>query len=286
MLKVVFFYNLAESGWSETYYAPGSDPKLFAATLTPRFLANAVRFRSASCVLKAIRLTRVEPPRFSFLVRPYPPPQGQQTAAVAEGPDVSSTDAVILLTGQGSATRRVYMRGLADLDVRRDAFGVDLISPQLSQGIELFRTGMTSYGFTIRFLMRPPNGGLIWQACALVTQSLINPRWTKFRLTPSVPALAEQSKVSFSQIPSRLLPGWPRIATIIRVTGIAPDFDYHIAYALPGGVAVDPKGLRLTPVLYNHDPIAEQQFERFSEHKTGRPFGTLRGRARARTLSL
>jgi len=284
MIKLVFFYNQYDAGWSETYYVAGSDPKLFAGTLTKQFLQNSVAFRSASTVLKAVRCTRIEPPRFAFLLRPYPSPQGQRAFASGEGPDVTSTDAVIQLNGQIGASRRVFMRGLYDADVQRDSFGVDFMGPILSKGINLFVAGLMAYGTTIRYLTRPPGGGLVWQSLFNIAASDFNPFWTSFILDPAIPAHAVGDTLSFTNIPSTRLPGFPRTAKIIRISVDAGILKYSINYALPGGVAPAPRGLRCTTLLPAFDPIIDWQFGRFSEHKTGRPFGSLRGRAKSRSV--
>jgi hypothetical protein len=280
MLKIVFFYNQYSSGWSETYYAPGSDPKSFADSLTPTFLSNSVKFRNATTVLKAVRITRIEAPRFSYLVRPYPSPQGTIISSGENGPDVASVDAVILLQGSTSATRRIFVRGLSDFDTRRDAFGNDLLGTNISKGVDLFVKGMKAYNFAIRYVTRPPNGALVWQKVGTLFKSIINPLWVDFVLAPNVPTHEIGSYLSVTGIPSALLPRFPRNAQIAAKSIVGGETTYSVAYALPGGVNVSAKNLRVTTLLPAYEPIADWQFERFSEHKTGRPFGLLRGRSR------
>jgi len=284
MIKLVFFYNQYASGWSETYYAPGDDPKLFANSLTTTFMANSVKWRNATTVLKAIRLTRVTPglARFSYLVRPYPSPQGVGVSSAENGPDVASVDAVYQLGGQAGATRRVFFRGLSDLDTRRDAFGNDIPSVNVTKGVDLFVKGMIAYQFAIKYTQKPPNGGLIYRSPRTVYAAAGNPLFTAFQLEPAAPILPVDTVLTWSGIDTAKLPGWPRNTRIIAIQTVGGVDSYVINYALPGGVTAWVPDLKGTILQNAFEPIGDHQFERFSEHKTGRPFGLLRGRASAR----
>lgn len=280
-LKVSFFYNQYNSGWSETYYVPGSDaPKTFADTLTNVFQKNSCSFRSVATFLKAIRVTRIGGTRFSVLVRPYPAVQGTR-GSTSSGPDVASTDAVIALTGTGGAVRRLFLRGFADEDVFRDAYGNDTISETISKGVELFVKGMKSYGFAIRFQQRPDNAGLVWQKVSKVLPWAGEPTYAEIQTHPNLPLHAVGEDLTFGGIPTDKLPRFPRTAEVLGTLLVDGETSYKVAYAIPGGVSVTPKNMRLTKLLYAYDNINDWDFERYSEHKTGRPFGSLRGRARA-----
>jgi hypothetical protein len=201
-----------------------------------------------------------------------------------EGPDVTSTDAVTSLYGVGGSTRRVFLRGLFDGDVVRDVFGVDKPTPTLVKGIQLFISGMISYQFMIRYVQRPPNAGLVWQKVVTMLRDDDNFSRTKFRLSPVAPERAIGDRLSVTGIPSGQIPGFPRNVQILDKVVEAGFTYYKVAYALPGGSTVNPRNMQVTTLVPVYDPIEGHQFERFSEHKTGRPFGSLRGRSRSRAL--
>jgi hypothetical protein len=283
MLKLVLFFNQYQAGWSETYYADGSDPRAFALTITERFMQNAVNMRNAATFLKAIRVTRIEKPRSSYLVRPKSPKQGMivgNTLFATNGPDVPSTDAVILLQGQNAATRRIFLRGLNDVDITRDAFGNDLLSTGLNAGVTLFVKGMIAYGFKIRYMERPPNSGLAWQTVSRLSKDTTNDYNAEVKFIVD-PVLAVGDTISFNGVPGNLLPRFPRNALILGKIIVGGVITYVVPYALPGGRAVEPKKMQGTRLLYQWSSIEDWAFERYSEHKTGRPFGSLRGRSRA-----
>lgn len=280
--KVSFFYNQYNSGWSETYYTLIDDPTAVVDSLTNTFLKNSCSFRSAATFLKAVRVTRIGGARYSVLHRPYPAVQGQR-GGTDDGPDVASTDAVFMLRGPAGATRRVFFRGFADNDVIRDGYGNDLLSTAIKKGVDLFCAGMISYGFQIRYQQRPAAGGLVWQAVKSVYKDPANNFLTRFYTTPRLPDHAVGDVLAFSGINSRILPGFPRKVQIYDVHALAGGApEYTIAYALPGGEGLLTKTLKCTKYQTAYDPISAWTFERYSEHKTGRPFGSLRGRARAR----
>lgn len=286
MIKLVWFYNQGEAGWSETYYAPGDDPKLFASTLTPGFMNLSVAFRSQATVLKAIRLTRLGSARFSFLVRPYPATSGGRARTTLEGPDVASVTAVHTLYGVIGATRRVFFRGLFDGDVVRDTFGVDLPTPALVKGVKAWVDAMKLWSFSIRYLQRPPAVGLVWQKVVTLLRDDDNFSRTKFRLSPVIPERQIGDRLSVTGIPAGQIPGFPRNLQILDKSVAAGFTYYHVAYAMPGGMTVNPRSMQVTTLSPTFDQIEGHQFERFSEHKVGRPFGSLRGRTRSRALRI
>jgi len=78
---------------------------------------------------------------------------------------------------------------------------------------------------------------------------------------------------------------FPRSAEVLSITSPAGVNNYEIAYQLPGGVTVAPKNLRFTTLTYSYEALTDWAFERLGEHKTGRPFGSLRGRSKGVSLS-
>jgi hypothetical protein len=279
--KIVFYYNLTGAGWSETFYHSTSDPQALAAGIPNSFYQSCAGFRSTSCFLKAIRFSSLTPPRKSFLVKPYPTAQG--TAAgptINDGPDVASTDAVFLLQGDSVTSRRIFIRGLCDDDVKRDIFGNDLMSARLRNGTNTFLAEISARGFCIRKMQRPPDGALTYNNVNRVMAQGANIAdfatiWFNDTTFPNAGDVMQ-----FVGVPANL-PHFPRQARMISAFTDLAVRKCDIEYRLPGGVTVFPPKMKACATSPIFGTIQGWNFERFSEHKTGRPFGSLRGRARA-----
>jgi|KBSMisStandDraft_5_1062788.scaffolds.fasta_scaffold26541_7 hypothetical protein len=278
--KMVLYYNQLNAGFSETYYHASNDPVTLANNFTSAFYQKMVKFRSTDTILEAARFSATTPPRKSFLIRPYPKPQGTSGATGDVGPDVVSTTAVFALQATDGSTRRIFMRGLADQDVKRDTFGNDTPTANLISGTNAMFLELFKQGFSIRVSNRPPNAGLTWQNIVLVGHTdATNSNSSYFVLDNQVIRFAKNDVVQFNGIPADL-PRFPRKAVITGVVLDGGVEKYYVDYSLPGGVQVATGKMKVTMSTYSLATISLWQFERFSEHKTGRPFGSLRGRAR------
>jgi len=283
-LKVTFFYNQGKQGFSETYYSASvSDPQSFLDGITPSIMHGFTDLRAVGCVLWAIRASYTEPPRRSAL-RLILGDYGGLLFGNADNlaPDVVSTDAVLRLSGLQGSPRRLYLRGLKDSDVVLSNIGNDQPTAQLVAGFKKLLKSITALNLAIKYTVLPPVGGAIWSAVTDVGISGIQAYYSYCELGNVVawPAGFEVgSSVVFQGVPSRSLPRWPRVAQITGRTAVAP-FRFSIAYRIPGGIVNAPTKMRVTPYVTNYDPILAYQFERFSEQKTGKPFGALRGRSR------
>jgi len=284
--KMTLFFNQYQSGWSETYYHSQDDPAALAQTINNPFYQAASQFRHNSVILRAARFSRVGGVRASFLIRPSPTAQGARIYPLDPGPDVVSTTAVFLLSAANGIRRRVWIRGLADNDVHRDDFGNDILSPIMRQQTESYFALLKTLGFQIRNVNRPPTGGMVWRQVSTVNHLFqTQPDRCDFVLKQELPALVSGDLISFTGIPTNL-PRFPRSSMIIAATTRDGVNNYTINYSLPGGVSVAPKNLKVTSLSYSQANIYTSVFERFGEHKTGRPFGSLRGRSRAVSRSL
>lgn len=287
--KIVFFFNQTSAGWSETYYSNSDSPKQLLQSFTATFLKNSAAFRHINTQLVAIRGTKITGARQTYLMRPYPAVWGQRGSGGvigAEGPDVASTDAVCLLNGVISARRRVYFRGLSDNDVTRNEFGADILSTALSNGIGLFIKGLNQYQLCIQKTLRPPDGGLTWLTVPILSTDPTNPARTRFIIKNDTGIIHANDFVVFNNVASGFLPRFPRMPQIIKVEVVGGVNNYYISYAMPGGALFEPTNMLVTQQLNVYDIIdgLDWAFERYSEHKTGRPFGSLRGRSKASTL--
>lgn len=279
--KMTLYFNQLASGFSETFYHPSNTPSTLAASLSNAFYQTAVKFRSTDTILKGVRFSSTLPPRASVLVRPYPIAQGTSGAAADPGPEVVSTTAVFLLQSISGGERRLYMRGLADSDVKRDIFGNDTPSAALVAGTNNYFGALYAAGFCVRVSQRPPNAGLLWSDVINVTSDLTDLAGsTSFQVSIQNQTFNSGDVLQFNKVPETL-PRWPRKAIVTRVDSNVGNPKYYVAYGIPGGVTLQFPKMLVTKTSYDYRTISLWYFERFSEHKTGRPFGSLRGRARA-----
>ena len=278
--KIVLYYNQANAGFSETYYHASNDPVQLANNLALAFYKKMVIFRSNDTFLEAARFSSTTPPRKSFLIRPSPKPQGTSGVTGDLGPDVVSTTAVFALQSNTGATRRIFLRGLADVDVRRDVFGNDTPAAGLISGTNAMFLELFKQNFCIRVGNRPPNAGLAWSNVTGVRSAINNPdQYSAFASTGAPDQFVKGDVVQFNGIPSSL-PRWPRKAEIVGSETLDAFTRWMVSYGLAGAIPVFPAKMKVTFATYSLEVISLWQFERFSEHKTGRPFGSLRGRAR------
>lgn len=280
--KITLFFNQGRAGFSETFYSTNPDPAAVAASVPNAFYQSAANFRSTSTILQAVRYSRVDGGKSSFLVTPYPSAQGKRGETSEPGPDVASTTAVYRLLAQNGVTRRIFIRGLADIDTTRDIFGNDIQSPALDKGKDKYFLAAFNAGFQIRWIPIPPAAGA-WILCpqvAFVYNATSKDGYSWLVTNDPAPLWAVGSHLVFNGVPSTLT-NFPRKALVTALTGIAPLQAAQIKYNLPGGTSQFAKNMRAFTYTPAYSSITQWFFERFSEHKTGRPFGSLRGRKRA-----
>lgn len=283
--KMTIYYNLFNAGFSETYFHNSDDPQALSNAIPNSFYQKAARFRHSACSVKAARFSRVGGVRQSILKRPYPVAQGASSGLAQQTADVVSTTCVYALQSATGKIRRVWFRGLNDGDVTRDAAGNDVMFGILSGYVDAWISALITAGFCIQVVQRPPAGALTYKK-VLAVQPLNPDNATRsmFFTDPNVPPYIVGQKLSFVGIPGTL-PRFPRSAEVLFVTVIDGINNYQIAYSLPGGVGINPASMKVTPLLFAYEAIFDWAFERYGEHKTGRPFGSLRGRSRAVSLA-
>jgi hypothetical protein len=285
--KMTIFFNQFQSGFSETFYHSSDDPASLAAAVPQALYQAAAAMRHLSVQVKAVRFTRLGGARRSLLIRPYPPAKGTRAGVADPGPDAVSTTAVYRIRSAGIAQRRIWCRGLADSDVVRDPFGNDLENPTLLGLREEYFNALSAAGFSIRYAQRPPDAGLVWTQVTHLVSSTTDPahRTDISYAAPGgpTPALVVGARIQFRGISSEL-PRFPRQAQIVYQYDVGAVKWFGIAYALPGGLDVRPQQMQSTPSQFTQELMTLWNFERFGEHKTGRPFGSLRGRVRTVTL--
>lgn len=280
-IKLVFFYTQAQSGFSETYYMPGSDPRAAVLSLDQALITNMSYWRHPACQLYAVRASTTDPPKKSYLqIFGGYYKGGGIVGQVGTEPDVQSTDAVVRINGIGGHSRRVYFRGLRDIDTRVSSVNTPIPSAYLAGGIANAFGDFKRMGFQIRFTQLPPDGGQVWHSVTSVMPATISSSITRMVIgATAIGSYAKGDKIVIQRADSRVLPRFPRIATIYGIDTVNAALE--IPYAIPGGGTLLTPRLRVTKLVYAYENMDQQLLERFSEHKTGRFFGQLRGRSRA-----
>lgn len=284
--KVVFFYNQDQSGWTETYYCPSTDPFTFLNSLPATLFQKAMAFRAAGTDLYAVRATLLGGLRQSFtlpLQGRYPSPFSVNSSAY--NPDVVTTDALYNLYDGLGHVKKMYFRGLIDAWTNKLPTGQSVQYPDLIQAIGQFITQLYNNNFQLRYQNRPPTGGLLWNNVAQVNSASAEgyPQFT-FCQTPAATGFVIGTPlptVIFQNVNRNALPGFPLTTTVLAQTASSP-FGIVIPYNWRGIPVFTPnKNMRFCLQTFTYQGIFSGQFLRLTEHKTGRPFGIARGRARS-----
>lgn len=287
-LKVVFFYNGNADGWTETYYANSSDPFTFLSGVPTSVFTASTAFRAPNTDLFAVRATQLNTgvrlswtlPLSGKFVSPLSPNQ--------EGylPDAPQVDALFNLYDGLGHVKKTYFRGLVDAQVAWTSAGVPIQNANLIKPIQQFVSQLAKYQFQLRTSVRPPTGGAIWLTVQSVSPAtaLGFPQFTFVQTTlpPNLPLTGTYPPIVFQGVNKNALPGFPTTTYGIAQSNTAPTYGFVIPYLYRNTTAFQPtKNMRCTVQVYQYQSIYNGVFLRFTNHKTGRNFGTPRGRARS-----
>ena len=284
-VKITIFYNQANRGWTETWYAP------FSSVTVPinnaawqKFFSSSIAFRATPTLIYAMRVSGIKPGVLGSQLYNFGNTYDQSPGGfnVSGNPDVATTDAVYQMTGATSplAKKLMFLRGLEDAVVSRTADGTDVIDPGLQKAVNAMVTAAAALGLQIRYksLANPqvqvtsvsPNAGNVNYTDLTLNAAIV--------LTPPAPYA-----VVLYGVPTDNMPGCPKVAKVI--TSVAgPPAVLTIGYRLrSSSIPVTPANMRATQLFYAYDTVntTTTTFKFWSEHKTGRPFGSLRGRTRS-----
>jgi hypothetical protein len=289
--KIVLFYNQLQEGWTETYYDNTNNSPLTVARAiyNAGSLINFVQYRHYTTELWGIRVTQIGGSRTNFSINTA----GQLLTGdripvgnADETPDVTSTSWVLKLgTSPQTQTRHIWLRGLNDVDTLRDDDGEPNPSTYLQNGWARQLLAIQTFGWNLQYEIRPPNGGLVWNYVTSVASAGPNTSTVFLSAAPNLNLVANP-QVVFQGIPRDDLPGFPRQPTVISQSNVAP-FNIVITYRYRASVTpYIPAKLKFCPAVYGYFPISNFYQVEFEERKTGRPFGTPRGRARGSIRAL
>ena len=284
MVRYTIFYNQDQSGWTETFYGagnslasdPANDPQwkdLFKKSLVLR--ANGTTVYGLRQTVVGANPKKSVFDKFDAAFTNNPP----ITQAL---PDVVTTDALVYMYNFDSTIKRpMYIRGVRDDWVKRDNQGNDTPDPALNAAIVKFYTAMGIIGAYIQFQTKVNAGATIQVRVTNVVQNLLNINQSDLSFDPAIPIVVGD-KIQFSLIPKNDMPGFPRIA-VNQKSVTNPALICTIPYRLrtSNGNTYFPATMLARKLVYEPIKLELIKFWRFSEHKAGRPFGSLRGRVRA-----
>ena len=183
--------------------------------------------------------------------------------------------------GSAGYKKNLWVRGLADISIVRDTFGNDKLPPFVANSINILLSNAQSAGLQIRFFQPPGAMGFTKYPILGVQTHSDNNTWSDLLLDPNNPLLAAPpAQLRFFQIPHDDLPGFARQYNVVAATAVAP-FALTVPYRYRGSGVYATRQMALMALGYGYDTVAGAEFIRFSDHKTGRPFGSLAGRTRA-----
>lgn len=148
--KCVVKYNQFGATWHELFYVDGDNFEQIAVHFGAGFCNVATAFRHASVYVQAVRISDLSVKRSTKPIR-YTIPTALTTTMK---PDVVKTAAIWTLNSSAPAlTRKIWLRGLNDIDVERNIItGQDTPSAALQGGVATYLGYMESHGFKIQSL--------------------------------------------------------------------------------------------------------------------------------------
>jgi len=282
-LKITIFYNQASGGFTETWYANGTEPPDHLTTGVQSILKRAIKFRAPLTYIYAVRFSVVDSPRKSILfkVGQYAMKADVSPAPDQNRPDVVSTTAQYRIRDSNFNWRMLEIRGLADNSILRDDLsGVPNPQTGFLKGVEAYLNMVYNAGWYIRVAKKQSVGGLTQTQVISMQPNPLNENQTEILLTDNlnlqVPGF---TKIRFYGVIKNDLPGFPTTATLNSKTIVFP-FKVVIPYRMRGTAIYQPVNMRALPSVYEYFAIADYSFWNFTRRDTGRPTGSQRGRAR------
>jgi hypothetical protein len=276
--KMVITLNSAGNGWTETYYSGLANLTAIDNAFTPLFYSRCASWRSALTSVEEVSFRDVDNLRAAVNYSPFGsvvPPH------VVSSPDVVSTDALFRLRSENPfKTRSVWLRGLRDEDVVRDALGNSVPSANItSNANSWFNYLKATWQICIRYVA-PPTGANAPRTVLTVKPNALNIQQSDI-ITQQAHGFVAGDRVFFGQLPQHQLAALRGYFTVVA----APDaFTFTVRYAVPNagaGTIVFPTTGYVRKAVFAYNAVITSQFFRyFGTHKTGRRSAVSRGRSR------
>jgi hypothetical protein len=286
--KVVYFFNMANAGWTETYYSNQSFASInlnSGAYLT--FLQNRFNCLAAPAVIFGARVSSLQSPKQTYVYRwgsTYQAGLGNPAGGFAN-PDIKAADILLRMYGTTGYARFLWLRGIPDNYIQFDQFGSFTVPAAANKNIVSLMNSLSQTGYGIRHTQTASALGVTPLAVQSVGVSVLNANWSSLAFAGAYnPGVGGATIARFTGVPRDDLPGFPKQVTPISFTNAAP-FTMTIPYRLRAQGTVAPNKMAVIPYGFVIDGFPPSQFDweywDFTEHKTGRPFGSARGRSRA-----
>jgi hypothetical protein len=252
--------------WSEVWYTLNSSLEGAASGVTTALLRPFVNFRDLSVFLTKVRISDVANNRTSIVLV-----QNIQGNSPNSGPDVTNTTALVSITeptyGSG---RKVWVRGLADLDVQRNPnSGVAQPSAALLSGINRYISNLVNAAFMIRSntkIATPPVPPISKNYGATITSP---PNAKQVQITATIPTVPQYGYVEIRRADPKI---WPGLNGIYQVSSAPNANSMVIDYNWPVGGGPIGFGGYWRPVIYNYGAVQSvgAGLQLFTSRKTGK----------------
>lgn len=284
--RIVVYFNQANAGWSETFYTYLTDiPDDINSPAWQEFLSASLAMRAQPTILMGVRWTQLDPPNRSYFF-----PVGiqnffaNQVQFLTDGPpDVVATDAWFQWNSPAIGGKRaVTIRGLPDSFVTKKSNANPDPPANFVKAYRRYFDSIAALNLQMRALQRTTTGLYVKYPVQSVTAHPTNENWSVITTTVATGYNPlENPQVIFRGVPKNNLPGLPRITQVLAATAAAP-FTITVPYRYRGaGPSVTPAKMTFQRTAYVQDNIGTYNFIRYSTRNTGRPFGSLRGRAKS-----
>jgi hypothetical protein len=282
--KLSFLFSLQDEGWSENFYVTGSTPNAVINALPAPFLIQYTAMRASLAQLVAIRAVQDpaspvtgNPPRIGAVV----PQVGAGVGIGAGVAEPTAVSAVCSLTALNGARRHIWLRGLPDASILRDANGFSVPSGSLAFAIQNLQAffavaNQVNPGLSIRTLNNTP-APYTPQIVTTFVPSVTIPGATT--CTAPGHGFVAGNWVRFTGLKPDVLPGFAGKFQVLAVT--ANTFDVGYLWRSQLSTVTFPRA-RVYALGYTYSVINGIAFQYFSTRDTGRPISQHRGRRPAR----
>jgi len=288
--KLTCFYNQLDRGWTETYYVSGTDTFQLAENPGSGFIPAILGTKISDVILVGIRANSLTQKRDSHFSKQGLP--GTQQISGDSSPDVTTTAALVLLTGTATfngtnvyrVRRHIWLRGLDDSQVvRNDRTGAAEPGPLLNPGLSrLFRAMRGNAPPIFLQVLSKDYTAFPWFQVIGITPDAVVDSQSDVTYLSNVP-IPKDASLYFRGIPQNDMPGlrgyFPVLSTLqgatnnIQIATIPYRYRSHRTTYTPPNAFVRQH-------QYVYAPVSTAEFETFGERDTGRPTTRFRGRGR------
>lgn len=277
--QISMYFTQFGRGWSENIYSTlGTSPSEILADIASN-LGVISNFRASSTAIVAARVRDVASTRNSS-IRNFGAPT-PINILLATPPDVVTTSLPMVITTTGGPSRRLWVRGLIDLQTNRSQFnGLTVpgaLAAPMASYFAYLRGGLA--GAVQRTTPATLSGLLSWQNVTLMGVDPLNPNWTLITLSAGsvLPALNQQ--MYFRGFPNGLfqyLKGNFAVKSLTGTTG----FSVAATWREPVS-SMAQANVQARQRAYTYLGFADYSLGELSSHRTGGPTIRPRGRRSA-----